>query len=145
MKRRLVLSLLVALALIGLADSWYLSASAFVGDPLVCDLGAGLDGCNQVAQSPYSKLWGIPLAEYGMIFYAALLVLSAALLVWPRAPLFRALRLLAVLGALMSVAFLYIQFVLIGALCVYCLASAAITFAVVPLSFKAGKEPSVVP
>ncbi len=140
MNRRLVLAILIALALIGLADSWYLSASAVAGDPLVCDLGAGLDGCNQVAQSPYSKLFGIPLSDYGIMFYAALGLLSVVLLFAPRRPLFTALVWLSVLGALMSIGFLYIQFVLIQALCVYCLISAAITFIAVPLAFKAKKE-----
>ncbi len=148
MNRRLVLTILIALALIGLADSWYLSTSAVSGDPLVCDLGAGLDGCNQVAQSPYSRIYGVPLADFGIIFYAALGLLSALLLALPRRPLFTALSLLSVLGALMSIGFLYIQFVLIGALCVYCIVSAVITFVVVPLAFKAQKQapqlPSVV-
>lgn len=145
MNRRLVLCVLVALALVGLADSWYLSMSAVAGDPLLCDLGAGLDGCNQVAQSPYSRIMGIPLADLGIMFYAVLGMLSALLLFVPRRPLLTTLAWLSVLGALMSVAFLYIQFFLIQAVCVYCLLSAAITFVAVPLAFKARQEPAVLP
>lgn len=148
MHRRAALFALLILALIGLADSWYLSASAVAGDPLVCDFGAGLDGCNLVAQSPYSRIMGVPLADFGIIFYAALGLLSALLLFVERRPLLRALVILSVLGALMSVAFLYIQAVLIQALCVYCLISAAITFLAVPLAFRAARsaqEPPVLP
>lgn len=140
MKRRVVLPLLIALALIGLADSWYLSMSAFSGDPLVCDLGGGLDGCNVVAQSPYSKLWGVSLSDYGIAFYGALLLVSVLVLQYPRKVFVRTLAVLSILGALMSVGFLYIQFFLIQALCIYCLVSAAITFVAVPLSLRAGKE-----
>lgn len=129
-------ALLVILAILGLADSVYLAEAATTGAPLVCDFGSVLEGCNVVAASPYSQFYGIPLAYLGVLFYVLLLIAilvhrnRKTLLTW------KALVVVAILGALFSVAFLYIQFVLIKALCVYCLASAAFTFLAVPLSFK---------
>ena len=117
---------LLVLAFLGIADAWYLSLSALQGAALFCDVGAVLDGCNIVAQSPYSKLFGLPLALYGVIFYCFLFVLVAILFVRTHHPLYQAVAVLGVLGLIASLAFLFIQFALIKALCIYCIASAVI-------------------
>lgn len=117
---------LLVLASLGAADAWYLTLSAFQGAALFCDVGAALDGCNIVAQSPYSKLFGLPLALYGVIFYGILFALIGALFVATHHPLYQAAVALGVLGLIASVVFLFIQFVLIKALCIYCLFSAVI-------------------
>ena len=94
------------------------------------DLGAVLDGCNIVAKSPYSHFLGIPLALYGVGFYAVTFVLAGLLLVLHDRWLIRALYLLGLAGALASLVFLAIQFALIKALCVYCIGSAIISLLV---------------
>lgn len=126
MHRTLLLALLFALSFLGIADSWYLYQSAVTDTALSCDIGAGLDGCNTVAQSPYSYLFGIPLALYGVGFFAFVCALAAALTLFPARFLYRALLALSVFGTGASAVFLYIQFVLIKALCIYCIASAVI-------------------
>lgn len=125
----------IALAIIGLADSWYLAETAMTDTPLTCDI-AGLTGCNTVAQSPYSQLFGIPLGVYGVLFYALLFLLVLAIIKWPRAQLERYLFLLTLAGALASVVFIFIQVFLIQALCVYCLVSALITFISFGMTWK---------
>ncbi len=120
--------LLLMLAFMGIADAWYLTASALSDTALSCDLGAVLDGCNIVAKSEYSHFLGLPLALYGVGFYAITFVLAALLLVVSDMRIARALYLLSMAGALASVVFLGIQFVLIQALCIYCIASAVISF-----------------
>lgn len=130
MHRTVLVWVLLLLAFTGIADAWYLTASALSDTALSCDLGAVLDGCNIVAKSPYSHFLGIPLALYGVGFYAVVFVLSALLLVRYDRLLVRVLYILGLAGALASLVFLAIQFVLIKALCVYCIASAVITFAV---------------
>ncbi|MES2994718.1 MAG: vitamin K epoxide reductase family protein [Patescibacteria group bacterium] len=117
---------LLALAFLGIADAWYLSLSALQGAALFCDVGAVLDGCNIVAQSPYSKLWGVPLALYGVVFYCLLFILVSVLFVRTHHPLYQAVAVLGVLGLIASLIFLFIQFALIKALCIYCIASAVI-------------------
>ena len=121
----LLLALLV-LAILGIADAWYLTLSAFEGAALVCDIGAALDGCNIVAQSPYSKLFGLPLALYGVVFYGIVFALVAVLFVATRHPLYQAAVALGVLGLIASLVFLFIQFALIKAICIYCIFSAVI-------------------
>ena len=148
MHRTILLALIIALSLLGVADSWYLLQSAVTDTALTCDIGAGLDGCNIVAQSPYSKLFGVPLALYGVGFFG-LIFLGALALLFSRNPrLYLVLLGLAGIGAAASVVFLYIQFVLIKALCIYCLLSAAIAFALILLAwwlFKRHAVPSVTP
>lgn len=121
----LLIALLV-LTLLGIADAFYLTLSAFEGAALFCDVGAVLDGCNVVAQSPYSKLFGLPLALYGVIFYGFVFVVVSALFVLTHHPLYQAIVTLGVIGLIASLIFLFIQFVLIKALCIYCIMSAVI-------------------
>lgn len=119
---------ILVLSLLGIADAWYLFQSAVTDTALSCDIGGGLDGCNIVAKSVYSHLFGVPLALYGVGFFACICILSAGLLVVSHRYLNLALYVLTAVGALASVLFLGIQFFLIKAICVYCLASAGITF-----------------
>ena len=121
----LLIALLV-LTILGIADAFYLTLSAFQGAALFCDVGAVLDGCNVVAQSPYSKLFGLPLALYGMIFYGFVFIAVSALFVLTHHPLYQAVVALGVIGLIASLVFLFIQFVLIKALCIYCIISAVI-------------------
>lgn len=147
-----LLTTLLVLAFLGIADAWYLALSAFEGAALVCDVGAALDGCNIVAQSPYSHLFGIPVALYGVIFYCVLFVLVAVLFVRTHHPLYQAVAALGVLGLAASIVFLLIQFVLIKAVCIYCIASAVIAGLICLFSLllrhhhapKRGETPSVI-
>lgn len=128
MTKKVLFGILIALSLLGLADSLYLAEKATLDEPLFCDIGAGLDGCNIVAQSPYSQFLGIPLAYFGVAFYA-LVLLAALFIFWrPFEFSYHVLMIVTTIGALFSVAFLFIQIVLIQALCIYCIASAVIAF-----------------
>ena len=115
------------LSFLGLADSWYLADSALSGGELTCSI-AGLDGCNAVADSPYSNPFGLPLSLYGAVFYAVLFTLAAVALLLPSRRLYGALLAFGTLGSAASVYFLFVQVVLIEAVCVYCLLSALVTF-----------------
>jgi uncharacterized membrane protein len=140
MNRTLLVASLLVLSLLGLADAWYLFQAAVSGSALACDLGAGLDGCNIVAKSAYSHLFGLPLALYGVVFYAFLCVLVVFLFFVRTRMLYRAIFWLTAVGVLASIVFLFIQFVLIQALCVYCLASAGISFLQFAVAHRLGKR-----
>lgn len=131
----LLISLLV-LTILGIADAFYLTLSAFEGAALYCGVGAVLDGCNIVAQSPYSKLFGLPLALYGVFFYGLLFAVIAILFVKTHHPLYQAAVALGILGLIASGVFLFIQFALIKALCVYCIASAVIAALICLVSIR---------
>ncbi len=127
MHKNFLISGLLLLSLLGIADSTYLSYEALTGGALSCTI-KGLEGCNLVAQSIYSHLFGIPLGVYGVVFYAAVLILTVLVLSVPIRFAHDALAGLGVAGLIASIFFIAIQVFLIKALCVYCLASAAISF-----------------
>jgi uncharacterized membrane protein len=111
---------------LGIADAWYLTQSAYTSSPLLCDIG-GLDGCNTVAQSAYSHLFGYPLALYGVFFFGFIFVLAALTLYRPHRVAYLGLYVLGALGLIASIVFVCIQLFLIKAVCVYCFGSATLS------------------
>lgn len=128
MKKNMLFIALLALALIGFVDSYYLASSAATDTPLICDIGGGLDGCNEVAQSPYSKVFGIPLADFGMLFYGLLFLVTVAAWRFSHRWLPTILLSLTFVGAAASVYFVTLQFFVIKAFCIYCLISAVVSW-----------------
>lgn len=127
--KRLGVIIILFLAFAGLADAAYIAQSEASGTPLICS-GQVVGGCNLVAQSAYSHLFGVPLADYGLLFYGAIFVLAALELVLYDRTLRRALQLLAVLGLLSSIYFVFIQIFAVQAFCIYCTASGIISLLV---------------
>lgn len=125
MKRIAVVCILI-LAFAGLADSAYLAQHEVSGAPMLCNV-EGLSGCNTVASSQYSYLFGIPVAEYGVLFYSILFALAALELFLFSRPLRRVLQALALIGIVVSILSTLLQAFVINAFCIYCLASAVIT------------------
>lgn len=124
MKRAGVVAILI-LAFCGIADSAYILQHEVAGTSLLCDT-AGLIGCTTVATSPYSFILGIPLAEYGVIFYSILFILAALELVIASESLRHVLQIFTGSGLLVSIYFVYVQLFVINAFCVYCLISVMI-------------------
>jgi len=151
MKRWGVVGILL-LAFLGLADSVYLAQHAVNGTPLLCNINF-LSGCNTVAASPYAYLFGIPLAEFGVLFYSILFVLAALELALFNQVLRRALQVTAAVGLFFSLYFTSLQMFVIEAFCIYCVISALITiFVVILASFiepvwrrKNGNSPIITP
>ena len=133
MKRFGVILILIA-AFCGLANSTYLAQSEVNGTPLLCNI-SNLSGCNVVSASPYSHIFGIPLSEYGILFYAVLFVLAAFELAIFDRLLRRALQAAALVGFMFSIYFTLLQVFVINALCVYCMASAALAALIFLFSF----------
>jgi len=129
MKKRLGVVAILLLAFFGLADSLYITQHAESGTPLICNV-QNLSECNVVAASQYSRVFGIPLAEFGVAFYTVLFVLAALELVLFDQLLRRLLQGMAVIGVVFSLYFTYLQMFVINAFCIYCFASALITLGV---------------
>lgn len=125
MKRWGVVCILV-LAFAGLADSAYLAQHEASGEPLICNI-QNFSGCNVVANSQYSYIFGIPIADFGVLFYSIMFVLAALELVIFDRLLRRVLQVFAVIGLIVSIFSTLTQVFVINALCIYCLASALIT------------------
>jgi uncharacterized membrane protein len=114
--------LMLALALVGIADALYDSYAVYTGQLLWCP--PPIDGCNTVANSPYARILGVPLGYLGLVFYLGMAGLATWLAVEPSS---RSLRWLALLytgmGLCGSIYFFYVQRTYIHAFCIYCLIS----------------------
>jgi uncharacterized membrane protein len=128
--KRIIVAAILFLAFCGLADSAYITQQELAGAPLLCNV-ANFSGCNVVAESPYSHLFGISLSELGMVFYGLLFFIAAVELALYRPILRRLLQIVATLGVLFSLYFTYLQAFVIHALCMYCLMSALISLLIV--------------
>ena len=67
---------MLALTLIGIADAVYVAHGNVTGAPLWCPI---LDGCNTVINSPYSRVFGVPMSYFGFIYYVFMFGLAARL------------------------------------------------------------------
>ncbi len=118
--------LMLVLALIGIAVAFYDSYAIYNRQPLWCP--PPVDGCNIVADSPYGRIFGLPLGYFGLVYYLYMFGLVALLAFDPFS---RGLRwgtlLYAAVGISLSIGFMYIQFTYIRAFCIYCLISAVTT------------------
>jgi uncharacterized membrane protein len=138
--------IMLVLAFIGIAVASYDAYAIYNGQLLWCP--PPVDGCNEVAASPYARIFNLPVGYYGVVYYLYMFGL-AALLAFD--PLSRGLRvgavLYAVLGVLFSIYFMILQLGFIHAFCIYCLVSAVTTvlLAVAAIShWKATRMPAVV-
>jgi uncharacterized membrane protein len=117
---------MLALALVGLAVAYYDAYSLYNGQQLWCP--PPINGCNEVANSPYARIYNLPVGYFGVVYYLYMFCL-AALLAYD--PLSRGLRLAALvysaIGVSFSIYFSYLQVTFIHAFCVYCLVSAITT------------------
>src|SRR5262249_37599706 len=97
----------------------YVAKGNYTGQPLWCPI---IDGCNVVVNSPYSRIFGVPMSYFGFIYYLYMFALAARLAFDPFS---NSLRFRAVLyagvGAASSLYFMYLQLGFIQAVCIYCL------------------------
>jgi len=128
----LLLVLILGIAFLGLTNSWYLATIEVSGDPLICNV---LDGCNLVAESPYSKLFGIPLSFFGVAFYFLTIASAFGYLILRHRALRAAIGIVTAAGFLASLWFVYLQVFMIKALCEYCITSAVLATILLLLSY----------
>lgn len=116
------------IAYIGLMDAIYLTAEHYSGTGLNCVI---FTGCDEVANSESSTMFGFPVALYGVIYYFGILLISFLHLNFADKKFKGIFKLLnseilpfyTLIGLAMSLRFLYLQVFVINALCTYCLIS----------------------
>jgi len=124
---------LVALA--GLADAIYLTVQHLTGQSVRCTV---ISGCSEVLSSPYSSFNGVPLALIGAAAYFA--AFSLATLAAFGYPLVGKLLLILVgLMFLTTLWLIYLQAIVIGHFCQFCLLSAAVTTILTVLAVLASR------
>jgi uncharacterized membrane protein len=131
-------------ALVGVADAAYLTIHHYTAEPVPCSIIAG---CEQVLTSDYAKLGGIltavfgditldiarsgfgeiPLAALGGLAYFVAFAL-AVLAAYGDRRMWKLFGIQVVLMTVFTGWLIYLQGVVIGAFCQFCLLSAATTF-----------------
>jgi uncharacterized membrane protein len=81
---------MLALALVGTSIAFYDAYVLYNVQPLWCP--PPINGCNEVANSPYARIFDLPVGYYGVVYYLYMFGLAALLVFEPFA---RALRLAA--------------------------------------------------
>lgn len=127
-------------AVIGFADASFVALKNLRGETVPCSI---LKGCDTVLQSEYSRLFGQPVALWGALYYGIIILLIAVFLVRQRKDILKSIVLLTALGSIMSVYFLFLQFFIIKAVCLYCLVSAICFFSLFALSVIATRTISI--
>ncbi len=137
--KNLQLAIFIAV-LIGLIDASYLTYKHFYEPLATCHIGF-LGDCGTVLRSEYSVMFGIPLAIWGIIQYAAIGYFAWLSFTSESAFYKRLLFFQTALGFIFSLYFVYIQVGIIGALCQYCLLSALTsTFLYIVVRMRFQKE-----
>ncbi|MEM0201014.1 MAG: vitamin K epoxide reductase family protein [Candidatus Micrarchaeaceae archaeon] len=65
---KIIKNIMIILSIIGLIISIYLSIYHFLGVPLYCST-SGIINCNNVINSPYGFILGIPVSDFGVLFF----------------------------------------------------------------------------
>ncbi|KKP48321.1 MAG: dihydroorotate dehydrogenase 2, nonfunctional [Candidatus Woesebacteria bacterium GW2011_GWA1_33_30] len=118
------------LILLGLADSVFLTWEHYTLTSIGCPISPWIN-CLAVTSSKYSEILGIPLSLLGSIYYIVLFFLLLK-----KETMFKHFFLLtSSFGVLFSFYLIYIQVFAIGLFCLYCLASALISFLIFGLTW----------
>ncbi len=126
--------LVAALSAVGLAVAGYLAVTKLAGGGALFCRGVG--GCEVVQQSRYATFLGLPTAAWGAFVYAAVGGLAlAGLAPWRWLAAFA----LAAAAVAFSGYLTYLELFVIGAVCWYCVVSAATATAV--LGVLLGRRP----
>lgn len=111
-------------ALVGLADSVYLTVKHYTEAPVPCSM---IEGCETVLTSAYAQFGGIPTAAFGAAAYFAAFSL-AILAAYGNRLMWKLFGVHVAVMAVVTLWLLYLQAFVIKAFCQFCLLSALTTF-----------------
>ena len=108
-------NILLVLFLVSLASSLVLS---FTPISLICDFNVG---CDVVHYSDYNFTLGIQNSHYGVIIFALMAFLIYFHIKRPDQNKKLMIHLAVILGSLIAIYFIYVQYFILSAYCKYCL------------------------
>lgn len=118
-----------ALALAGLGVSIYLTIAHYTESALAGCSESGTINCAKVTTSPQSIVFGIPVAVLGLAFFVFLVAIMSPWAWQARRREVHLLRIASmVVGIGMVIYLIYAEFIIIGAICLYCTSVHIITF-----------------
>ncbi len=104
----------------GMFNALYLSLEHFYRSVPTCIVFAG---CDLVLTSSYAFVLGMPLAYLGLAFYTVVFALAFLMAAGYGSIYFRLALFLVGVGVVASLTLFYVQAVLLGAFCAYCVLS----------------------
>lgn len=129
---------LLILAFVGVIDAAYLTYEHFARVIPPCHISKiffFIINCQNVLESKYAIIFGIPLALIGLIHYSLLTTIIILALTKNKKIFWVWILLQSTVGALASLYFMYVQFFIIRSICIYCTISAIISLSLFALSF----------
>lgn len=131
-----MMALLTILATVGLLDSWYIFYKKQKNEKLVCFVG---QDCNEVVNSKYSHIYGVPNEVLGIIFYLSVLGLVGLVALGTAElhgiSLIAVIHLTAFFALLLSIFLTAIQAFVLKAWCEYCLVATFANLGIFVLAF----------
>ncbi len=134
MDKGTIVKIAMALAIVGLVDSAYLTVAHYTNTPVACP-NYGIVNCGNVLNSAYSVFFGVPIAVLGLLFF----IVEVAVILLKNKDLFVIYN---GIGVAMVIYFIYLEY-LIGSICVYCTlvhALTALLFILSILYFESGEN-----
>ncbi len=117
------------LSLCGFGVSMYLTIEHYTGGIVSCPAGGGAIDCQKVTTSAESKVFGIPVALLGLLFFIALLVVNLPPMWRVASRRMAQLRLAMVVGGMGFVIYLLsAELFVIKAICLWCTSVHVVTF-----------------
>ena len=120
----------------GLLDSWYIFYKKQKNEKLSCFIG---QDCNEVVNSKYSHIYGVPNEVLGILFYLAVLglvgLVALGISELHGISLLAVIRLIAFFALLLSIFLTAIQAFVLKAWCEYCLVASFANFGIFVLAF----------
>jgi uncharacterized membrane protein len=130
--------IVAALALAGIFISLYLTLFKLgvIGE-LTCSIGS----CETVNTSKWSTFLHLPVAAWGLLFYAEVFLISLVGTMFENEPFLSALLVAeAGFGVLFSAWLTYLELAVIHAICIWCVTSAVIVVAILLVSITDLRE-----
>jgi uncharacterized membrane protein len=138
--RRLTWAIVAALAVVGLLDSGYLLFETVRGSPPVCLVGS----CAEVAASLYSRFLGLPMSAWGVAMYLTVAAAAVAGIRLRTLPAWLPVAFvgLAVFGVTFSGYLVWLQLVVIRAVCSWCALSATVWLSLLAVGLWIVRRPA---
>lgn len=131
-----MMMLLTILAFVGLLDSWYIFFKKQRKEKLVCFVG---QDCNEVVNSKYSHIYGVPNEVLGIIFYLSVLglvgLVTFGVTELHGVSLMAVIHLVAFFALILSIFLTAIQALVLKAWCEYCLVAMFANFGIRGFTF----------
>jgi uncharacterized membrane protein len=118
----------LALAAAGLAVSAYLTYEHYTASTTLACSDSGVVNCLKVTTSAQSKVFGIPVALLGLLFFAAMVPLCLPR-AWATPSIDRPRLAATAVGVAFVLYLLYAELFVIGNICLWCTAVHAVTLA----------------